>query len=344
MRKRVVGSLVGLGLALAHVTVGLGAERVVLRMGVPLGPIDTWPVLVGVEKGIFEKHGIDLKANTSIQSGPEAIKMMQAGEAEVGLAGVTPLVVARAKDVPVVFVALLSGGYRDDQFVSIVAVEGRGIRPNQPEDLRGKHIGVALGTTGHEYLLAVLARHGVPLSSIRTTNVKPADMAIAIQQGSVDAVAMWEPNITYILEKVKGSLLIVRNGGYVSTNAGVLVMEDVLKKNRPAIKRLVVAMSEANRWVRRNPEETARIAARWIAGLDAEVARKALPLMSFDGRISKRTAKGIEETLKFLVAEKRLDQMLEVSKLLEPGLMTEVMREYPDLFSDLKPVAKEDLF
>jgi sulfonate transport system substrate-binding protein len=344
MRKcAVVGLVIGMFFTV-YGGVAHAAERLTLRMGVPLGPVDTWPVLAGVEKGIFERHGIDLKANTSIQSGPEAIKMMQAGEADLGLAGVTPLAVARAKDVQAVFVVLLSGGYRDDKFVSILAMEGKGIRANQPGDLSGKQIGVTLGTTGHEYLLAVLARHRVPLASVRFTNVKPSEMTVALQQGHVDAVATWEPTPTFILEKVKGSVLVARNGGYVSTNAGVVVLEDVLKKNRPAIKRLVVAMSEANQWVRRNPDETARIAGRWVPGLDVEVARKALPLFSFDGRVSRSTAKGIEETLKFLVAEKRLDRMLDVPKMLDASLINEVMKEHPTLFSDLKALTKDDLF
>jgi ABC-type nitrate/sulfonate/bicarbonate transport system substrate-binding protein len=342
MRKLLCLSLISVALLATYATGADRAERLSLRIAVPLGPVDTWPVLAGIEKGIFEKHGLDLKANTSIQSGPEAIKMMQAGEAELGLAGVTPLAVARAKDVPAVFVVLLSGGYRDDRFVSILSMAGKGIRANQPGDLSGKQIGVTLGTTGHEYLLAVLGRHRVPLASVRLTNIKPSEMAVALQQGDVDAVAIWEPTPTFILEKVKGSVLVTRGGGYVSTNAGVVVLEDVLRKNRPTIKRLVVAMSEANQWVRRNPDETARIAARWVPGLDVEVARKALPLFSFDGRLSKPTAKGIEETLTFLVAEKRLDRMLDVSRMADSSLINEAMKEHPALFSDLKPLAKDE--
>jgi sulfonate transport system substrate-binding protein len=337
------GAIVILGLLFTFGAVnnGFAAEMFIIRGGLPVGAVDSWQYIAGIEKGIFSKNGIDLKVKTNIQSGPEGIQIMQAGEGDITLAGITPICAARAKGVPLVYPVLLSGGYHDDRFTSIVTMEGSGVRAGHPEDLKGKHIGVPLGTTPHEYLLTVLAKHNVPLSSVRLTNVKPMDTALALQQKNVDAVCIWEPNITFMLEKIKGAVLVVRNGGYCSANAGVIMMEDFIKKNRKAAKQLVIATCEADQWVRQHPDETAEIATRWVAGLEKDVAAKAVRLFSFDPRILKRNVQGIQDTINFLVDQGKLKEAIDPRSIVDASLINEVMKERLDLFRDLDQVGKD---
>ncbi len=335
-------TILGLLFAFSIVSNGFAADMFVVRGGLPVSAVDSWQYIAGIEKGIFAKNGIDLKANTNIQSGPEGIQMMQAGEGDITLAGITPICAARAKGVPLVYPVLLAGGYHDDRFTSIVSMEGAGVRAGHPEDLKGKHIGVPLGTTPHEYLLSVLVKHKVAPSSVRLTNVKPMDMALALQQKNVDAVCCWEPQVTFIVEKIKGAVLVVRNGGYCSANAGVIMMEDFIKKNRQAAKQLVIATCEADQWVRQHPGETAEIATRWVAGLDKEVAAKAVRLFSFDPRILKRNLKGMGETIKFLVEQDKLKEAIDPKTIVDATLINEVMKERPELFKDLDQVGPDE--
>ena len=321
----------------------VAADVLKLRIAVAAAAPDTWPVFVGIEKGFFEKHGLDLKANTGVTSGPEAIRVMQAGDADLGAAGAGPVAAARSRGVPLTLVVLLSGGYGNDEVYTSISREGRGIRPGKPEDFKGKRIGVTFGTTPHEQLLKILDRAKVPLESVTLINIKPTDIAVALEQGSVDAVGIWEPNATHILANVKGSFLVTRGGGYVSNNAGIAVLDSVLKDKREAVKRLVDAFADTTQWMRNNSDATAEIGTRWTAGLELPIAKKALVHLGFDPRISKGNVKGVEETLAFLVDKKLLDKSVDVNSMVDASLIAEIMKESPKFFSDLKPIAAGDM-
>jgi NitT/TauT family transport system substrate-binding protein len=69
-------------------------------------------------------------------------------------------------------------------------------------DLRGKRIGFASGTSGEFYLSRFLALHGINLTDIALVDVKPAQYAEAIENGSVDAVLAWDPHVDTIKERL----------------------------------------------------------------------------------------------------------------------------------------------
>jgi sulfonate transport system substrate-binding protein len=342
-RKNVFAAVFALIVMLGAWGSSVAQEPLSLRIAVAAAAPDTWPVFVGIERGIFEKHGLEIKANTGIQSGPEAIRVMQAGDADLAAAGAGPTAAARSRGVPLALVVLLSGGYHNDDLNAMITLEGSGIRPDHPEDVKGKRVGVTLGTTPHAQLLVMLDRHNVPTSSVNFVNVKPADIAVALQQRDVDAVMIWEPNATHILENVDGSVLVTRGGGYVSGNAGIAALDEVVKNKREAVKRFVAGMSEATHWMRNNRDATAEIGTRWTAGLDLNVAKKSLVYFGFDPRISKNNVKGIKETVDFLVDKGLLDKAVDVTKMVNAELINEVMKEHPEYFDDLPALSESDI-
>lgn len=323
-------------------TLGYAQDNPTLTIAVAPAGIDTWPVFVGVERGIFEKHGLDLKLNSSVQSGPEANRVMAAGDAQLSATGSGPAAAAKAAGVPLTLVVLFSGGYKNDDLNALVAREGSGIRADHLDDLVGKRVGVTFGTTPHEQLLAAMKANNVDAAAVELSNVKPADLPIALQQSDVDAVIVWEPVVSHILATVPDSYIVVRGGGYVSGNAGVAALDDVLAGQRDAVKRFVAALAETNHWIRHNRDATAEIGTRVQPGLDLEVAKEALVHFTFDPRISQLNIKGIQEGLEFLVSQDLLASAVDVSTLVDAELINEVMDENPEYFEDLPPLSADD--
>ena len=59
--------------------------------------------------------------------------------------------------------------------------------------LKGKTIGVTIGTSGHHSLLAALDQAGIAQDEVTLVNLKPSEMAAAFSAKQIDAAWTWEP-------------------------------------------------------------------------------------------------------------------------------------------------------
>lgn len=73
----------------------------------------------------------------------------------------------------------------------IVARRSRGIAT--PADLRHKTIGTTRYTTAHYYLVELARRAGMGETDMTIVDVPQPDMPAALAQGTIDALAIWEP-------------------------------------------------------------------------------------------------------------------------------------------------------
>ncbi len=296
------------------------------------------PSFVGVEKGIFLKHGIDVKLKV-LNTGQEMSKALQAGEVQIIGAAYSnyPLAVERgmaAKGV-VGLMGDRSGKYWD-QSVAIWTRKGTGI--TKLEDLVGRKLGTPAGGTADEYLGVVLKKKGIPREKVEVLNVPPGNILSALQGGSVEAVACWEPFASQIEAKVPDAVLLSRGGGHIGYYINMAVRDDVLEKQPDLVERYVLGMAEATSYTRQHPDEAAEISTRWIPGLDAPVARKALANMVFDARITRHTVAAWDENVRVLLEQKKLRAPLPWQKGIDLRFIEKVMKSHPEFFADLKPV------
>jgi len=290
------------------------------------------------EKGIWDKHGFDVKFKI-VPTGVDQIAAMQAGEAQFAQAGSFPIASAISQGVPVRMLGFLQGASYQAKYDPDMAVVARGdVGIEGIADLKGKKIGVPVGTVAHEYLLALLSANGIQESDVSILNIKDTELRIAIENGDVDAIACWEAFPSTILVKVPGTKLVQRDGGYIARFGTLITLQDILDENPEMVKRYLLAFSEAQKWVREHPDEAGVIATRWIGGLDPDVARAVARTLAYDPRISEYSYMGWEESVKFLVAQGRVPSEFDVRAAFAPEFMLEIMEEYPELFSDLPEI------
>ena len=79
-------------------------------------------------------------------------------------------------------------------------------------DLKGRKVGVAFGGTGDLYLRTVLKKNGIGINDVQRINVRPPSFVSIFDSGGVEAITAWEPAFTRLLDKVKGSRVVVRGG------------------------------------------------------------------------------------------------------------------------------------
>ncbi len=337
-RSGIVGGVLALIVVLAGTAPGAAGQTSYQAAAAVGSNMNHVPSFVGVEKGIFLKHGIDLKLKV-LSTGQEMSKAVQAGEAQFLGAAFSNFPVAVERGLKAKgFVGLMgdrTGKYSDEP-IAIVTRKGTSI--TKIEDLAGKKVGTPIGGTGHEYLGIVLKKAGIAVEKVAVVNVPPGNSVSALAGGQVDAVSVWEPYGTLMLEKVPEAVLVQRGGGYLGYYINMSALADVLEKQSDMAFRYAAALAEASQYTRQHLDEAAEITTRWVPGLEYAVAKKAIRNMRFDPRITKPTIESWEENVRILVEQKKMRQPLPWEQGIELKFIERVQKEYPQFFSDLPPV------
>ncbi|HEU5320021.1 MAG TPA: ABC transporter substrate-binding protein [Methylomirabilota bacterium] len=327
--------LAALAVAVAFASVGAQPAPVLTAaVGANMNHV---PSFVGVEKGIFLKHGVDLKLKV-LNTGQEMSKALQAGEVQIIGSAYSNYPVAVERGMAARGVVGMMGdrsGMHWDQSVSIWTRKATGIA--KLEDLGGRKLGTPVGGTADEYLGVLLKAKGVPRDRVQVLNVPPGNIVSALQGGSVDAVAIWEPFGSLVEAKVADAVLLSRGGGHIGYFINMAVRNDVIDKQPELVEKYVIGVAEATWQTRRSLEEAAEISTRWIPGLDPAVAKVALTRMAFDARITPRTVAAWEENVKILLEQKKLRAPVAWQQGIELRFIDKVMKSHPQFFADLKP-------
>src|SRR6187399_3462854 len=331
-------------LALAALALPLGAAAqtlVKLKAGMVTG-IDQVGLPIALERGFFEKHGLDVTIARPYATGVDALNALQAGESEIVQVGV-PMIGAVLRGMDLVALGNYSGSATklgSDATVALVAREGSGIDPKNLATLKGKKIAASFGTINHLYTLALIEKAGLTPADVTLVNTPPPDMTVALLSKGIDAFSGWDPWPIVAQKDVPGAYLVIRGGDLISYLGYNVATRAWIEKNGDTIEKFLAAVAEADKWMRANPKQAAQVATRWIPGLKPEVAEAAMQfnIQQADRRLSANNYRALWS------AEDRLNRLgfikstFDVNRHIEPKHILAVMQKHPDLFSDLPPI------
>ena len=297
------------------------------------------PMFVGVEKGFFRKHGVDVHLKV-VNTGTDMVNAMQKREVQIGDMSVTTFLKARHGGDPFRVIGIIQNDAtrsNADEPLAIVARKDSGIRPGNIEDLKGKRVGVAQAQTSDEYLKMVLAKRGMKYDDVTIVNIMaPPALGPALKEGKVDAVVSWEPFNTVVLDQVPESYTVVRGGGYLSYIMVATAHEPTLQSSPEVIRNFVAGLAEASQYTRQHRDEAVAIFVKWVPGLDPAVGRKAIQHISYDPRVSRPVMQAFEtaedDVLKNTV---KGGSRLSIPDQFAPSYLAEAEKAYPEYFSDL---------
>ncbi|MFD6161073.1 ABC transporter substrate-binding protein [Nocardia sp. NPDC060256] len=200
------------------------------------------------------------------QSGPPMLEAINSGAVDIGGVGNAPPVFAAAAKSAIKIVNGYQGGTEGQ---AIVVPKESPLRT--PEDLRGKKIAVAKGSSAHHHLLAVLNKAGIKWDQVEPQYLQPPDALAALTTGRVDAWAIWDP-YTAQAEQQSNARILVSGTGYVAGDAffvaGTKALES--KATSAALRDLIARIGRAHNWVNDHPEEWAKTYAE-LTGLPYDV-------------------------------------------------------------------------
>lgn len=331
-------------LALAVCLAPLGAqaqELVKLKAGMVTG-IDQIGLPIALERGFFEKNGLDVTIARPYPTGVDALNALQAGESEIVQVGV-PMIGAVLRGMDLVALGNYSGNATKlgaDATLALIAGKDSGIAKGDLKALKGKKIAASFGTINHLYILALLEKAGLTPNDVTLVNTPPPDMTVALLAKGIDAFVCWDPWPIVALKDVPGAIEVIRGGDVISYLGYNVALRPWIEKNGATIEKFLAAVSEADKWMRANPKQAAQVATRWIPGLKADVAEAAMAfnIQQADRRLSAQNFRALWAAQDVLSRLGTIKSTFDVNKHIEPKFILKVMKDKPDLFSDLPPI------
>jgi len=176
---------------------GLAAAQspVKLKAGMVTG-IDQVGLPIALERGFFEKQGLDVTIARPYATGVDALNALQAGESEIVQVGV-PMIGAVLRGMDLVALGNYSGNATklgSDATMAIIAGKDSGVAKGDLKSLKGKKIAASFGTINHLYALAVLEKAGLTPSDVTLVNTPPPEMTVALLAKGIDAFSCWDPS------------------------------------------------------------------------------------------------------------------------------------------------------
>jgi sulfonate transport system substrate-binding protein len=210
--------------------------------------------------------------------GPPLVEAVGAGKVDVGEVGNTPPIFGGAAGSQFrVIASLQKRNHTDDSLLLPQTSQVRSI-----QDLRGKRIAVAKGSSAHPFLLNLLQRAGVGVNEVRISFLSPSDALAAFRTGQVDAWAAWEPYVSQAEQQAGARVLTAGPPDEVGTSfeiASSKALADPAK--RAALADFVQRLQRAYSWGTDHPDQ---FAAAWHGEtqLPEAITRLAAPKVAAD--------------------------------------------------------------
>lgn len=215
--------------------------------------VGTCPVLAARDKGYFADEGI-LAAVQSHTSGKAAMEAVLQGKADLGTVADIPIMLAGLNKQPVLVIATIFKAEKDH---GIVGRKDRGVV--LPADLKGKHIGVTLSTSGHFTLDAFLNRQKLSSSEVTMHNYPPEALPTALVRGEVDAVASWEPFLGTTLAQLGSNGVVFYGQDVYESTYSIAGMHDYVAKHPETIKKILRALAKGTKFCSDAPDAAREI-------------------------------------------------------------------------------------
>jgi sulfonate transport system substrate-binding protein len=183
-------------------------------------------------------------------SGPPLLEALNAGAVNFGFTGEPPMIFAQAAGTPIVYVAATNPSPH-----ALAILKPPTSKLQSVQDLAGKKVAVAKGSSAHYLLVSALAHAGVPYTDVTTVFLQPADARAAFSSGDVDAWSVWDP--FFAGAQAAGALVLTDGTGLMPNRAFYSSTKDFSKQYPDALNAAIDVLNIQESWEAQNIDESA---------------------------------------------------------------------------------------
>ena len=231
-------------------------EPITIKVGYMNNYGSLWSVLTAEQMGYMEEQGITLELS-SFADGPTIISAMESGSIDIGYIGDGAHKLCAQGNAEIIALSHISNGD---------AVIG-GPNVTTLEDLAGKTVAYAAGTSSEVILTNALNSVGLTMDDITAMNMDPSAIVTAMLTGDVDACALWSPESLTVLEQVEGTTKLADNMTFSDTSislASWIALPSRVESEREMFVRFVTALFKGMDYA---ADEHYDEVAQWVADL-----------------------------------------------------------------------------
>jgi ABC-type nitrate/sulfonate/bicarbonate transport system substrate-binding protein len=272
---------------------------------------------VAQQEGLFKKHGLDVRINTG-PSGSAMVSFLVNGQIESAFGSEIAGVSNHNLDPNIVVVAQAT------RLVRWIGIVGRNI--DNLDALKGKKVGVARGSGGEVFWLAMLDKLKLNAADYTVVNVEAPEMVAALERGNIDAYAVWEPWITRGLGAVKNTKVLQTQEGILEQGVYIYMNKGWIQKNPGPAESFVKALIDATEIINGDRKRAAKDVSDFLKNLDPPLVEQLMTKLKFEMVFDDFTVN------LFKLAESQLKQQGKLTKPLDYNAFF-----YPDLMRKVAP-------
>jgi NitT/TauT family transport system substrate-binding protein len=265
--------------------------------------------------GFFDKNGLDVTLSTG-SSGSAMVPLLVRNQVQAVQAAEQAGLLTYVLDNNVVVAAqqMISG--------RLFGLVGRNVA--KLEDLKGKKIGVAMGSASEVFWRALLTKLGLDAKDYTVIQIEPPEMFAAIERGNVDAVAAFEPWVTRILQGVPGTKMLRDNDGILESHNYIYINREWAEKNPDVAVRFFRALVEADNFIRSDREKAVQLVSTLLK-LDPALTRELMNKVTFDVRLDQASVDYLKTVEAQLRQSGRLQKPIDWDRFIYPDIARKVI-------------------
>lgn len=256
---------------------------------------------IALAKKYFEEEGLEVQS-AAHASGKLCLEAVLQGNADFATVAETPIIFAILEGADLRITAVIESS---DLSTGVVADLTKGIAT--PEDLRGKRIGVTLGTTSEYFLDTILRAHGLGYKDIRMVDMQPGELADAIARGKIDAAVTWEPNLGRVADRLgtEGKLFYERT--LFTDFFCIASLPDYADVNPELTRAFLKALIRAETFLRESPAEATKLVSV-SAGIKEDQLPALLGKYDYSVLLDQSLLIALEDEARWIISEKLRDE------------------------------------
>jgi NitT/TauT family transport system substrate-binding protein len=235
-----------------------------LHLRLPMGYIPDpqyAPLYVAAEKGYFAEEGLELEFDYSFET--DGMALVGANEVPFALVGGDQVILARAQDLPVVYILEWFQKYP----IAIVSHEDSGIET--PRDLIGRSVGLP-GFFGTSYVgyVGLLSANDITQDQVRAEDIGFTQIETLLSD-QAEAVVVFANNEPIQLANMGEAINTMQVADYIDlVHNGIVTNEETIANNPELVESFLRAFLRGLADTLADPDEAYEISKNYVEGLD----------------------------------------------------------------------------
>jgi ABC-type nitrate/sulfonate/bicarbonate transport system substrate-binding protein len=193
------------------------------------------------------------------------------------------------------------------------------------DGLKGKKIGIARGSGGEVFWLAMIEKLKLNPADYTVVNVEAPEMVAALERGNIDAYAVWEPWVTRGLGAVKNTKVLRTQEGILEQGVYIYMNRGWIQKNPAPAEAFIRALADATDLINRDRPRAAKDVSEFLKNLDPPLVEQLMTKLTFDMELSDFTVNLFRVAEAQLKSQGKLAKPVDWSGFIYPDLMRKVL-------------------